>query len=61
MARGIVTLTPTKRVEPPAVILSSSLSGHQPSIHRRCTVGAVRSGGCQVTLEVEGVVDGGVG
>ncbi len=58
---GIVTLTPTKRAEPPAVILSSSRNRRQPSIHRCRTEGAVCSGGCQVTLDVEGVVDGGVG
>ena len=60
VGEGIVTLSPQARNEPASYILLSSLSGRQPSIHRRCTVGAVRSGRCQVALDVEGVVDSSV-
>lgn len=41
-------------------IFSGGCNRRQPSIHRRRTEGAVRSGGGQVALDVEGVVDGGV-
>ena len=57
---SFLTLTPEKRKRLAAAILSDSSSPHQPSIHRGCAEREVRSPGCHVALDVEGVVGGGV-
>ena len=55
---GFVTLPKEEREEPGAAIFSGGRDRRPPRVHRRRTEGAVRSGGCQVALNVEGVVDG---
>ncbi len=58
---GVVTLRSPKRVDI-AQTLSSSGGSHSPPRFRRFTAElAKRSAGDQMTLDIESVVDGGVG
>ena len=58
-SRGIVTLLNEERKKAAS---RRSSSGHRtPDVHRRGAEAAVRRRGCQMTLDVEGVVDGGMG
>jgi hypothetical protein len=45
---------------PASRVFSSGRNGRAPRVHRRGAEGAVRSGRCEVALDVEGVVDGGM-
>ena len=55
---GFVTLPNKEREEPAAAIFSGGRDRCPPRVHGRRTEGAVRSSGCQVALDVEGIVDG---
>ena len=55
---GFVTLPNKEREEPAAAIFSGGRDRCPPRVHGRRTEGAVRSSGCQVVLDVEGIVDG---
>jgi hypothetical protein len=58
---GVVTLPTKEREESTARAISSSRDDLAPRTHRRGAEGAVRSGRGEMALDVEGVVDGGVG
>ena len=54
---GIVTLPNEEREEPSVAIFSGGRYHRPPRLHRRGAKASVRLGGCQVSLDVEGVVD----
>ena len=58
---GSVTLPNRARNKSPGTSVSSCSDDFVPCLHRRGPKASVRSGGGQVALDVEGVVDGGVG
>lgn len=58
---GIVTLPNEDCEELVASIVSGHRNRRSPRVHRHGAKASVRLGGCQMTLDVEGVVDGGVG
>jgi transposase-like protein len=58
---GVVTLPTNEREGPLALRISSSPNRLAPRVHRRGAEGAVRWSGGEVALDVESVVDGGVG
>ena len=55
---GFVTLPNEECEEAVFTILSGGRDRRPPRVHGRRTESAVRSGGCQVALDVEGIVDG---
>ncbi|MGO4441275.1 ABC transporter permease subunit [Rhizobium sp. RAF56] len=58
---GTVTLSNMGSKDPPFRILSSGGDCHvAPSLHRRCAKGSVGGGRCQMALDIERVVCGGV-
>jgi hypothetical protein len=59
--KGVVKLWTEEREETTAFAISSSGDHLAPRAHRRGAEGAMRSGRGQMALDVEGVVDGGVG
>jgi len=58
---GIVTLSNGERKKPAALDISSGRDGDAPRVHRRGAEGAMRLGRGEVALDVENVVDGGMG
>jgi hypothetical protein len=59
--QGVVTLWTEEREKTTAFAISSSRNHLAPGAHRRGAEGAMRSGRGEMALDVEGVVDGGVG
>jgi len=59
--QGFVTLSNRECEKPPSRVISSDRNGRTPRAHRRGSKGSVGMGGCEVALDVEDVVDGGVG
>ena len=50
-----------ERKKPAALDISSGRDGVAPRVHRRGAKGAVRLGRGEVALDIENVVDGGMG
>ena len=59
--KGFVTLPNEEREEPLVAIFSGGHYHRPPRLHRRSAKASVRLGGCQVSLDVEDVVDSCVG
>ena len=58
---GFVTLPNEEREEPSVAIFSGGRYHRPPRLDRRGAKASVRLGGCQVLLDVDGVVDSCVG
>ena len=58
---GIVTLSNGEREKPVALDISGGRDGVAPRVHRRDAEGAMRLGRGEVALDVENVVDDGMG
>jgi hypothetical protein len=58
--RGLVTLSNEERDKIAAREFSGGRNGRVPRVHRRSAKTSVRSGGCEMALDIENVVDGGM-
>jgi hypothetical protein len=58
--RGLVTLSNEERDKVAAREFSGRRNGRVPRVHRRSAKTAVRSGRCEMALDIENVVDGGM-